>query len=224
MRIAVVQHQLRTHERMDLAAMLAMAERASEEGVQVLVFPIVPGISGDGGLLDAFFRNVEERAPGVAWVRPRLRHAGPGPLVPQATPLGRTLILEGDDCIDPARFQEIQEAGCDALVWLFYGEDAPQAEAALELALDASMHLAPLVAIASVTGQARGISAHGIGAIVHRGEIAVEGGPGDELLIADVPSPAGFFERPRRLPEPAPVLVRRLAAHRVSGSHRGGSL
>jgi hypothetical protein len=207
---------------MDLAAMLATSERAAEEGVQVLVFPMVPGLAGSRDLLDAFFRNVEERAPGVAWVRPLLRHAGPGPLVPQATALGRTLVLEGDDCIDPGRFQEIQDAGCDALVWHFYGEDPLQAEAALELALDASLHLAPLVVIASVAGTARGISAHGIGAIVHLGEIAAEGGSGDELLVADVPPPAGYFERPRRLPEPAPVLVQRLAAHRAAGSHRGG--
>jgi len=201
--------------------MLATSERAAEEGAQVLVFPMVPGLSGSRDLLDAFFRNVEERAPGVGWVRPRLRYQGEGPLVAHPTPLGRTIVLRGDDCIDPALFQEIQDASCDALVWLFFGEDALQAEAALELALDASMHLAPLVVIASVTGTARGISAHGIGAIVHMGEIAAEGGSGDELLVADVPSPAGFFEHPRILPEPAPVLLQRLAAHKADGTHRG---
>lgn len=216
MRVGVLQHRMRTHERMDLAAMLANAELAAEEGVQVLVFPMIAGLAGRRDLLDAFFRNVEERAPGVSLVRPRLRYAGDGPIECHATPLGRATVLAGDDCIDPALFQGIQDAGCDALVWLFDPEDPAQAEAALELALDASLHLAPLVVIASPTGTARGVEAYGISAIVHLGEIAAEGGTGDELLVADVPAPAPFAERPRRLPEPAPVLIARLAEHAAS--------
>jgi predicted amidohydrolase len=202
---------------MDLAAMLAQSEHAAEEGVQVLVFPRVPGLVGDRGLLDAFFRNVEERAPGVGLIRPNLRHPGEGPLRPQATALGRTLVLDGDDCIDPALFAAIQESACESLVWLFNAEDPLQAEASLELALDASLHLAPLVVIATVTGHARGVLAAGIGAIVHLGEILAEGGEGEELVVADVPSPAGFEERPRSLPEPAPILLQRLSAHRAAG-------
>jgi hypothetical protein len=203
---------------MDLAAMLAQAEHAAEQGVQVLVFPRVPGLVGDRGLLDAFFRNVEERAPGVGFVRPNLRHVGEGPLVPQATALGRTLVLDGDDCIDPELFASIQESACDSLVWLFNAEDPLQAEAALELALDASLHLAPLVVIATVTGHARGVLAAGIGAIVHLGELHAEGGEGEELIVGDVPSPGGFPERPRSLPDPAPILLQRLAAHRAAGT------
>lgn len=200
--------------------MLALSESAAEDGIQVLIYPRVPGLAADRTLLDAFFRNVAERAPGMAWVRPRWRFSGEGPLVPTDTALGRTIVLEGDDCIDPALFPAIQQAGCDALVWLFDAEDALQAEAALELALDASLRLAPLVAIAAVTGQARGIDAHGIGAIAYLGEILVEGDSGDELLVADIPAPAGFVERPRSLPEPAPVLQERLAAHRADGGTR----
>jgi hypothetical protein len=202
---------------MDLASMLAQSEHASEQGVQVLVFPRVPGLVADRTLLDAFYRNVEERAPGVGIVRPSLRHPGEGPLRPQATALGRTLVLDGDDCIDPVLFPAVQEAACDSLVWLFNAEDPLQAEAALELALDASLHLAPLLVMATVTGHARGVLAAGIGAIVHLGEILAEGGEGDELVIADVPSPAGFPERPRSLPEPAPILVQRLIAHHAAG-------
>lgn len=213
MRIGVIQHRLRTHERMDLAAMLAVSERASEDGVQVLVYPRIPGLAASG-LLDAFYRNVIERAPGMALVSPALRYPGTGPLEPHLTGLGRTLVLWGDDCIDPALFEEIQQAGCDALVWLFDAEDTLQAEAALELALDASMHLAPLVVIASVTGRARGMFAYGIGGIVYLGEIVSEGGFADDLLEARVPAPQGFPERPRTLPEPAPILAQRLAVHR----------
>lgn len=217
MRIAALQHRLRAHERMDLAAMLAQSEHAAEEGVQVLVFPRVPGLVADRSLLDAFFRNVEERAPGVVAVRPSLRHPGEGPLRPQSTALGRTLILDGDDCIDPALFPAVQEAACDSLVWLFNAEDPLQAEAALELALEASLHLAPLVVIATIRGHARGVLAAGIGAIVHLGEILAEGGEGEELVVADVPWPAAFPERPRSLPEPAPILLQRLTAHLSAG-------
>jgi hypothetical protein len=203
---------------MDLAAMLAQSEHAAEQGVQVLVFPRVPGIGGDRSLLDAFFRNVEERAPGMAWVRPAPLLLGDERLVPHATALGRTIALDGDDCIDPTLFARIQESGCDTLVWRFVAEDPLQAEAALELALDASLHLAPLVALATVTGTMRGVTAAGIGAIVHMGEILVEGGSGEELLVADAPAPAAFAERPRTLPAPAPILAQRLAAHHKAGS------
>lgn len=197
--------------------MLAQTEHAAEQGAQVLVFPRVPGLVADRTLLDAFFRNAEERAPGVGFIRPALRHPGEGPLQPQATALGRTLVLDSDDCIDPALFAAVQEAACETIVWLFNAEDPLQAEAALELALDASLHLAPLVVIATITGHARGVLAAGIGAIVHLGEILAEGGEGEELVVADVPSPAGFSERPRSLPEPAPVLMQRLAAHKAAG-------
>jgi predicted amidohydrolase len=199
---------------MDLAAMLAQSEQAAEQGVQVLVFPRVPGIGGERSLLEAFFRNVEERAPGMAWISPMSPSPGEEPGAPSPTALGRTLALDGDDCIDPAHFARIQESGCDTLVWRFNAEDPLQAEAALELALDASLHLAPLVIVASITGSIRGIHASGISAIVQLGEILVEGGSGDELLVADVRSLGGFPERPRTLPEPAPLLLQRLAVHR----------
>jgi hypothetical protein len=131
--------------------------------------------------------------------------------------LGRTLVLDGDDCIDPELFAATQDAACDSLVWLFNAEDPLQAEAALELALDASLHLAPLVVIATVTGHARGVLAAGIAAIVQLGEILAEGGEGEELVIADVSAPAAFPERPRSLPEPAPILIQRLSAHHAAG-------
>lgn len=193
--------------------MLALSERAAEEGVQVIAYPRVPGLANDRSLLNAFFRNVEERAPGLTWVRPGLRYKGEA-LTAHPTALGRTVVLDGDDCIDPALFPAVQALECDALVWLFNAEDALQAEAALELALEASQTLAPLVLVATVTGNARGVRAHGIGAIVRLGEILAEGGEGEELVVADVPTPSPVPERSRRLPELAPVLAQRLAAHR----------
>jgi predicted amidohydrolase len=197
---------------MDLAAMLTVSERASEEGVQVLVFPRVPGLS-QSGLLDAFLRNAAERAPGLSLLSPALRYTGIGALEPRPTGLGRTLVLWSDDCIDPSFFEQIQRLECDALVWLFDAEDALQAEATLELALDASLRLAPLVIVAASHGRVRGFSFCGVSGIAYLGEIVSEGGSSDDLLVAQVPAPARFPERPRTLPEPAPILLQRLAAH-----------
>jgi hypothetical protein len=211
-KLAVVQHRIRTHERMDLAAMLALSERAAEEGVQVIVFPRVPGLSRANSLLTAFFRNVEERAPGLTWIRPGLRYKG-GEVTGYATVLGRTVVLAGDDCIDPSLFAGIQALDPDALVWLFDAEDALQAEAALELALEASTTLAPLVVVSAVTGNARGVHVCGIAAVVREGEILAEGGEGEDLVVADVPLPTPRAERSRRLPDITPVLAQRLAAH-----------
>ena len=194
--------------------MLAASERASEDDIQVLVFPRIPGLT-QSGLLDAFLRTVAERAPGMSVVSPPLRYKGAGPIEPHLTGLGRTVMLWGDDCIDPAHFEEIQGLQCDALVWLFDAEDPLQAEATLELALDASIHLAPLVVVAAVNGRARGMSAYGVSGIAYLGEIVSEGGHADDLLEARVPAPAGFPERPRSLSEPAPILLQRLAAHAV---------
>lgn len=202
---------------MDLAALSQWADAAMEEGLSVLVFPRVPGLAADISVLDAFFCNFIERAPAVTTVRPRWRYLGVGPLRPFDSALGRALVLEGDDCIDPSLFQEIQDCTLDALVWLFDAEDPLQAEAALEFAIDASLHLAPLVIIATFNGSARGIEAHGIGAVVYLGEIVAEGGGGDDLLVADLPAPAGFPERPRTLPVLAPILEQRLAAHEAAG-------
>jgi hypothetical protein len=212
-RVAVVQHRIRTHERMDLAAMLAVSERASEEGAQVIVYPAVPGVSSGTMLVPAFLRNVEERAPGMTAVSPfvALREGGAPAVTPTA--LGRTLVLTGDECIDPSLFAEVQALACEALVWQFDAEDDLQSEACLELALEASLTLAPLMLVASVTGSARGIDLHGTSAIVYLGEILAEGGAGEDLLIADVPAPSVAPEHGRRLPEPAPILRQRLAAH-----------
>jgi len=214
LRIAVVQHRIRTHERMDLAAMLAMSEHASDEGAQVIVYPHVPGIVPGSQLLDAFFRNVGERCPGMQLVRPRMRHRAGEEMACSPTALGRTIVLADDDCIDPALFPLVQALGCETLVWMFVAEGDLQAEAILELALDASLTLAPLVIVASVTGHARDVDAHGLSAIVHLGELVAEGGGGEDLLIADLAVPAAMTQHVRRLPEPTPVLLQRLAAHR----------
>ena len=213
MKVAVVQLRIRVHVRMDLAALLSATEQAAEEGADVVVYPYAPWITGQP-LLEPFFENVEQRAPEIKWIRPGWR-CSPGIVQARPTALGSTVVLEGDDCIDPALLPLLRALGCDALVWLFDAEDDLQAEALLELAMEASVTIAPLIVIASLTGEARGVVQHGISAIVHMGEIVAEAGSDDdEVLVADVPRKAVPLERGHSLPEPAPVLAQRLAAHR----------
>jgi hypothetical protein len=221
LRIAVLQHRIRTHERMDLAAMLALSEHASEEGAQVIVYPCVPGLSAGATLVPAFMRNVEDRAPGTTAISPCVAKHLTGPPVASPTALGRTVVLAGDDCIDPALFDQVKALEPDALVWQFDAEDELQAEACLELALEATLTLAPLVIVAAVTGSARGVDVRGTSAVVHLGEILAEGGSSEDLLIADVQLPAVALERVKRVPEPAPVLRQRLAAHHGAKAQTG---
>lgn len=196
--------------------MLAQVDRAVEEGVQALAFPRLPGLDRDLGLLDAFFSNVIERAPGMTTIRPRWRYRGTGPLKPFESALGRTLVLDGDDCLDPRLFADIRAERLEAIVYLIAGETAEQSEAIIEFAIDVSLHMVPVVIVSAYNGSARGTTAAGIGAIVRCGEVLAEGGAGEDLLVADVPaSPA--FEEPAKLdPVLAPVLEQRLADHRAA--------
>jgi predicted amidohydrolase len=213
-RIAVVQHRIRTHERMDLAALLSLSEQAEDEGADVIVYPNVPGLCGSASLLAAFAQNVTERAPQVSIVAPCASDATAKAPEPVATRLGRTLLLGGDACIDTDLYPAIESMGLEALVWQAETESPLQAEALLELALDASLSQAGLVLAACLAGEARGVASHGGSAIVHLGEILAEAGSGEDLLIADVAVPVSLPERRGLRAVPAPILAQRLAVHR----------
>ncbi len=214
MRVAVAQHLLRTHERMELAALLSVTERAADEGAQVLAYPCVPGLGNNPALMEAFIGNVAERAPGLSIIAP-CAGTGQGEGLPvTVSPLGPTLVLAGDRCIDPERFEEIAGLGLSVLVWQVDSESDLEAEAILELALDASVSLAPLVIVAAYTGSGRGLASHGTSALVHMGEILEEAGGSEDLLVADVPTPLRRPDGRPSLPVPPPVLAQRLALHR----------
>ncbi len=214
MRIAVVQHQIRTHERVDLAAMLALAERAVDQGADTIVFPCVPGLGGGGELMPAFIQNVCERAPQLSVIASCAGRLRLTPLEALPTRLGRTLVLAGDECIDPELFPVIAGANVEALVWQIDTESPLQAEAILELALDASLSLSGLVLVSCFDGEARGARSFGGSAIVHLGELLAEAGQGEDLLLADVAAPVSLPIRRGPLAEPGPVLEQRLAVHR----------
>ncbi len=213
MRIAVVQHRIRTHERMDLAALLSLAEQAEDEGADVIVFPCVPGLTYESGLMTAFAENVVERAPQVSIVASCAAVDRSGHQLPVLTRLGRTLLLSGDDCIDPLFFQPVEAMDLEALVLQMDTESPLQAEALLEFALDASLSQAGLVLTACLTGEARGVKSFGGSAIVHLGEILAEAGSGEDLLIARVPVPVPLPARRGPRPVLPPVLAQRIAAH-----------
>lgn len=213
MKIAVVQHRIRTHERMDLAALLSLSEQAQDEGADVIVYPCVPGLGYASPLMTAFASNVIERAPQVSIVAPCAAQSRAGKLASVPTRLGSTLMLAGDDCIDVSLYPRIESFDLEALVWQMDTESPLQAEALLELALDASLSQAGLVLTACLFGEARGVSSSGGSAIVHLGEILAEAGEGEDLLLADVPVPVQLPERRGRRAVPAPVLQQRFAVH-----------
>lgn len=213
MKVAVIQHRLRAHERMDLAALLALAQEASDDGASVIVCPAVPGMPRTSRVFQAFVENMNAHAPGSLVISPllaALREEENGPLL---TPLGRTVALLGDDCFDPGCHERLQGLRPQALVWQADAESPLQAEAVLEVALDASLSLAPLVLVAAVVGRARGVSGHGGSAIVHLGDIVAEAGDDEEIVSADLDLPAELPDRPGPLPVPPPILVQRLAHH-----------
>jgi predicted amidohydrolase len=198
---------------MDLAAMLSLAEQAEDEGADVIVFPCVPGLTYESGLMSAFAENVIERAPQVSIVASCAVRDRSGHPLAVPTRLGRTLQLGGDDCIDPAHFATIEAMDLEALVLQMDTESPLQAEALLEFALDASLSHAGLVMTACLTGEARGVKSFGGSAIIHLGEILAEAGSDEDLLIARVPVPVALPVRRGPRPVLPPVLAQRIAVH-----------
>ena len=214
MRVAVIQHKLRAHERMDLAALLSSAQQASDEGASIIVCPSIPGLSRNTRIYQAFIENMRMHAPGSLVLTPALAIYREGDLEPFITPLGRTLSLVGDECIDPGYYESIERVAPNAMLWQPDPESALQAEAVLELALDASLSLAGLVIVTSLMGKARGAAGFGGAAVVHLGEILAEAGEGDDVVTADLTAPVALPDRLGPRPALPPILAQRLAHHR----------
>lgn len=214
MRIATVQHLLRAHERMDLAALLSLCQEASEEGAALIVCPHVPGLVHSEQMSRAFNENVRAYAPGSAVITPFASASKSDPLAVSHSAAGRALVLGGDECLDPELYPTIEILAPGMLVWQVETESTLQAEALLELALDASQSQSGLIVIATPVGNARGTESCGGSAIVHLGEIVAEAGSGEEIIYADVVVPVMLPEKRRMRAVPAPVLQQRLAVHR----------
>ncbi len=213
MKVAVIQHELRAHERMDLAALLSLAEEASDEGASVIVCPGLPGLGRDTRIYQAFIENMRNHAPGSLVVMPAV--AGSRSEEPQAflTPLGRTVALLGDECVEPAVLELVAGLGVEAMVWQPEAESSLQAEAFLELALDASLSLAGLVLVTALAGRTGGTAGFGGSAIVHLGDILAEAGEGEAVVTAQIEAPVPLPGRPGPRPVLPPILAQRLAHH-----------
>jgi predicted amidohydrolase len=213
-KVAVIQHKLRSHERMDLAALLASSEDASDDGASVIVCPRLPGVGGDSRIYQAFIENMRNHAPGSLVVVPALsggREEGPTPFL---TPLGRTVALSGDECLDPAVMADVGGLGADAMVWQPHAESGLQAEAFLELALDASLSVAGLVLVTALVGRGHGTTGFGGSAIVQLGDILAEAGEDEEVVSALLEAPVPLPDRHGARPDLPPILAQRLAHHR----------
>jgi predicted amidohydrolase len=217
-KVAVIQHMLRAHERMDLAALLSSAQEASDTGATVIVCPSVPGLSRNTRIYQAFIENMRMHAPGSLVLTPALAIYREGDLEPFLTPLGRTLALVGDECIDPGYYESIERVCANSMLWQPGPESALQAEAILELALDASLSLAGLVIVTSLTGRAHGAAGYGGAAIVHLGDILAEAVEGEDIVTAELTAPVTLPDRRGPRPTLPPILAQRLA------HHRGGKL
>lgn len=213
MKVAVIQHRLRSHERMDLAALLSSAEEAAYDGASVIVCPRLPGLAADTRIYHAFIENMRNRAPGSLVLTPVVTESSDGDPEPFMTPLGRTVSLSGDRCIDPDGLQRVAALEPDAMLWQPEAESPVQAEAILELALDASLTVAGLVVVTALAGRARGVSGAGGAAIVELGEILAEAGGGEEVVSAEFDAPVPRPDRPGRRPAVPPILAQRLAHH-----------
>jgi predicted amidohydrolase len=211
LKAAVIQHRFRANERMDLAALLASAQRASDEGAGVVVCPCIPGLRQNTRVFQAFIENMRAYAPGSLLVSTCIAFAceEDGPRL-SATPFGRTLVLAGDECVDPALYGTIAGLAPEAMVWQFDPASALEAEALLETALDTSLVLAGLVVITSTVGGARGF---GGTAVVHLGEIVAEAGEGDDTITAELHVPVALPGRRGPLPVLPPILAQRLAVN-----------
>ncbi len=213
MKIAVIQHQLRGHERTDLAALLSVSEQASDEGASVIVCPRLPGLGPDTRIYQAFIENMRKHAPGSLVVMPAVAGGRGEELQPFLTPLGRTVALTGDECIEPSMLDDVATLGVEAMVWQPCAASALQAEAFLEFALDASLSLSGLVIVTALTGSARGVARFGRSAVVELGDILAEAGEGEAVVSAQIEAPVSLPDRPRPHPVLPPILAQRLAHH-----------
>lgn len=199
---------------MDLAALLSLAEAASDEGAGVVVCPRLPGLANDTRMYQAFIENMRNHAPGSLVVMPSVSGSRSESAQPFLTPLGRTMALLGDECIEEPTLSKASAEGVHAMVWQPEAESPLQAEAFLELALDASLSLAGLVLVSALSGRGRGAVGFGGSAIVQLGEILAEAGEGEAVVSAQLEVPVALPDRPGPRPVLPPILAQRLAHHR----------
>lgn len=148
---------------------------------------------------------------GVDWVVSPL---GDGE-VPKDVPsgAGRVVALHGDACFDPVVLAQLHADPPGVMIMTPMSESDLQVEASLEFAIALSESVAPLVIITESVGSEPGDPGHGGSAVVRLGEVLAEAMDDDESLVVDIDLPLAAPEPREPLPEPAPILVQRVASH-----------
>lgn len=215
MRLAVIQHLLRKMPAEDREALVASVLRVARAGAHVVLIPDA-GAFLDDTCMQELQRQVAADAPDTALFLASEAACASGAVMQNNGPLGRTALLCGDACMDPAEHTKLWPCELDTLVLAPESESELQAEAMLELAVGLSTSLAPLVAIVEPIGALLGEAGHGGSAIVQLGEVHAEAVLEEEFVLADVELVCGPPSPRDPLPEIPFVLEQRLRAHLTS--------
>ncbi len=212
MRIAVVQHRFRPTPAQDLEALVLAASRAAAEGAGLVLLPVVPDLD-EGPLADDLWRRLAAEAPNTLVLVPRAGEEA-AVAVDDLDGLGRVALLPGDASFDPDTLAQVFAERPDIALLAPGAESELQAQAVLEFAIGLSTSLASVVFIVEPDGAEVGEPGHGGSAIVYLGDVMAEASSGDDVIVADVPLPAGRPEPLGALPEVPLLLAQRFATHR----------
>lgn len=224
MKIAVIQHRLRSSAEQDARALAAAATAAAEGGAQLVVLPEVRSLSAGAGDAAALFEKLMAEVPAFCLI-PHLDPALGGvafcaELPPESgfpAGMGRASLLAGDACMNPEQLAGIAAEEPALAVLVPRSESDLQAEAVLELAIALSDSLAGLVLVAECAGAEPGAVGHGGSAIVVVGEVVAEAMGEDDILFADVVLPIAQPQPREALPPIPPILAQRVAVHEGRG-------
>lgn len=216
MKLAVIQHRLRTDALDDAREAAAEAARAAEAGAELIVLPALDSLA-DNAAREAFAEATRELRTGllVPLVTPAVRaHVFTAAEIPTiAERLGSAALLYGDACMDAAVLERTAAEKPAVLILAPKSEGDLQAEAMLELAIGLSESAAGLVVIAEAIGGDFGEPGHGGSAVVLLGDVMAEALADDDRLLVDVPEPVPVPEPREPVPQVPTILQQRLANH-----------
>lgn len=220
MRIAVVQHRLRSTPAEDVHALSAAVRSAIDSGARFVAIPCIIGLAGDAvrdGVLAELRASDEDRN----LFAPSCYSAGQWGIVDSLScleELGSAAAFCGDACFDVDAWRTVAEVATDMAVLSPLAESDLQAEAALEVAIGLSDSMCGLVVVAECAGAEPGMPGHGGSAIIHLGEVVAEASADDdEILLADVRIPVPQPEPRAPYPELPTILMQRVSLH---GGHK----
>jgi predicted amidohydrolase len=226
-RIAVVQHRVRSTPEDDARDVAKAAELAAGRGAELVFLPDVPSLRAENSSAQELFRQLVADVPAfclIPNVSPAARGAALATELPSAqglpADLGVVALVAGDACMDAAQFEQLAATEPGLAVLVPRSESDLQAEAMLELAIALSDSLAGLIVIAECAGAPPGQPGHGGSAIVLLGEVVAEAIGDDDVLVADVPVPIPQPEPREPLPSIPPLLAQRVSVHEGRGAQQ----